>query len=125
MPLLAARSTQLNQLNLVAVRIFNEGDHRAAVLHRSSFADDFNAFGLEVGAHLVNVVHAQCEMTKRITLIVTGCSPVMSQFDDGIIFFVAITNKRKGKLTAWDNPVYVRASSLTGHNKTSVTRQDC
>ena len=51
-----------DQLNFVAVRIFNKGDNRAAAFNRASFASDIAAILANTLARLRRVVDAQRNM---------------------------------------------------------------
>src|SRR6516165_12793567 len=66
-----------DQLDLVAVRIFDERDHRAAELHRAGFARDLDPLALEFAAGLVDVVHADRQMAERVALVVARGVPVV------------------------------------------------
>src|SRR6478735_5438090 len=51
----------LYEFDLVAVRIFDEGDDGRAMLHRAGFASDFAAAGLDRFASLLSVLHLQSD----------------------------------------------------------------
>jgi hypothetical protein len=70
------------------------------VFHRTGFAHDFDAFGLQVRAHFVNIIDTKREMAKSVALIVTRRSPIVRQFNDGIVLLIAIANKSQGELPA-------------------------
>jgi len=70
--------TGLDQLNLVASRIFDESDVRAAELHRTGLTHDLDALFLERAAGRIEVVHADREMAEGAALIVAFGAPVVS-----------------------------------------------
>src|SRR3546814_19113570 len=68
-------SALLDELDLVAIRIFNEGDHGGAVLHRPGFARDLAAELAHQIAGLCGIVHFECDVAVAIAEIVTAGVP--------------------------------------------------
>src|SRR5260370_41976110 len=92
------RALFLDQLDLVAVGILDEGDFGAAELHRTRLAHDLDALVLERRASLVDVVATDREMAERGALIVLRRAPVVRQFDDGAIRDVTVADKGQREL---------------------------
>src|SRR5581483_7285499 len=84
-PLLA-----LDELDLVAVRVFDEGDHRGAVLHRPGLAGDLAAAPLDLGAGLVGVVHLQRDVTVGRAKLVLVDAPVAGELELGAADLLAV-----------------------------------
>src|SRR6059036_729129 len=97
---LVARTTLLDQLDFVAGRVFDERDHRAAVLHRPGLTHDLDPFCLELGARLVDVIHAYGQVTESVAQLVTGRSPVIGQLNHRIVLLVAVADKRQSEFAA-------------------------
>ena len=72
----------LDQLDLVAVRILDEGDDRAAVLHRARRARDLDALLRQLARRRVDVGHADREVAESRAERVGLGVPVMRQLDD-------------------------------------------
>src|SRR3546814_18944095 len=83
-------SALLYELDLVAIRIFNEGDHGGAVLHRPGFARDLAAALAHQIAGLCGIVHFECDVAVAIAEIVTAGVPVVLPPDDGAVALVLI-----------------------------------
>jgi hypothetical protein len=62
----SGRSPQLDELDLVAVRVLDEGDVRRAVLHRARLARDLRAALPERVAGRVEVVDAERDVDRWI-----------------------------------------------------------
>ena len=62
------------------------------------FAHDFRASGAELIAGLVDIVHAQSQMPESVAQIVKMSVPIIRQFHDRVIAFVAVTDKGQGEL---------------------------
>ena len=72
----------LDQFDLVAVRIFHEGDHGRAELHRSRWTRDLAALLNDVVADRLHVRHADREMAEaRPDLVGFGLVPVVGELD--------------------------------------------
>ena len=67
---LSACALEIDQFNLVAVRVFNKCNDCPAMGHWAGFADDIDAFRLELIAGLINIIHAQSQMPESGTLVV-------------------------------------------------------
>ena len=61
-----SKSLRLNQLDLVAVRIFGESDDGCAVFHRSGLTSHLSASGFNLLTGRVGVVDRQGNVTKTI-----------------------------------------------------------
>jgi len=70
----------------------------AAMCHGARFAHDFRASGAELIAGLVDIVHAQSQMPESVSQIVKMSVPIIRQFHDRVIAFVAVTDKGQGEL---------------------------
>src|SRR3984957_18119131 len=90
---LVVHSAVLNHLHLVAGRVFDEGDMRAAELHWAGLAHHLDALFLERTAGRVEVVHADRKMTEGAALIVGFGTPVVSQLDDGVAVLIFIADE--------------------------------
>src|SRR6516162_10804288 len=92
----------LDELDPIAVGIFDEGNHRAAMRHRAGWSRDFDTRRGETLAGLVNVRHANREVAKGATQIVRlGLVPIVGQLDHSIAGLVAIPNKSECKFSRW------------------------
>src|SRR5690349_11017408 len=90
-PPLAARSATLNELDLVAVGIFDKGDHRRAELHRAGRPRDLDPGLAQRFAGGIDVGHADREMAEGAAEIVgLLLVPVMGELDDRAVVLVAI-----------------------------------
>lgn len=67
----------LDQLDLVAVWVFDEGDDRAAVLHRPRRTGDLGAGLFQRGAGAVDVGHPQRQMAETTAQFVGFGIPVV------------------------------------------------
>ena len=70
---------QLNQLDLVAIGIFHEGDHRAAVLHRAWFANNPTPLASNACTGRLDVIHAQSDVSITTSEVVLGRIPVVRE----------------------------------------------
>src|SRR5207302_9078261 len=92
-------SAALHQLDAVAIGVFDKGDDRAAMRHRAGRTRDLDPGGAELLARLVDIGHADCEMTKGAAEIVgLGLFPVVGQLDHRRIGLLAVADKGKGEL---------------------------
>src|SRR5262249_7018085 len=94
-------SLPLDQLDLVAVRVLDEGDDASAMLHRPRRTRDLDAFLCEIRAGTVKVGHADSEMAEAaadgIGLLL---APIMGQLDHRIVVLVAIADEGQRELAA-------------------------
>lgn len=60
----------LNEFDFVSVGVFDECNHRCAVLHRPRLASYFAAHLLGIFAGLVSIVHFDGNVTEAITKVV-------------------------------------------------------
>src|SRR5688572_11987912 len=97
-PCRRAWSRALDQLDLVTVRIFQERDHAAPMLHRPRRARDLDALLRQPLAGAVDVGEPDREMTEagadRIGLLLT---PVVGELDHRVRAFVAIAHEDEGE----------------------------
>src|SRR5690606_20597037 len=78
----------LDEFDLVAVRILDEGDDRGAVLHGAGFAGDLAAFCLDPVTGFVGIVDFDGDMAVAGAQVVFLGVPVVGQFDGGGFAFV-------------------------------------
>src|SRR4051812_44327498 len=94
---LAARL--LDQLDLVAVGILHEGDHRGAVLHRARLAGDLATRRADAIADGVDVVDAERDMAVRRADLVGLDAPVERQLDLRLLRISRVAEEREGELS--------------------------
>src|ERR1700675_3846763 len=88
-----------DQLDLIAVRILDEGDDAAAVLHRSGRAGNLDAFLSQFLAGAVDIRNADREMSEAAADgIGFLLAPVVGQFDHRMRLLVAEAHKSQGEL---------------------------
>src|SRR5580693_546798 len=93
-PLLA-----LDQLDLVAVGILDESDHRGAELNRAGRARDLAAGLGDLLAHAVDVGHADGEVAEAGAQFVgLLLPPVVGQLDGTVLALVAVADEGQGVL---------------------------
>jgi len=80
------------------------------VRHRSALADNLGAPAAQVIASFVNVFDAKRLVAEGIAEIVFVGVPIVSQFDDSVIGFVAVADKCQGKFFRRDTLSCARAS---------------
>src|SRR5690606_6405886 len=110
---LAARSVLAlgrEQLDLVAIRVFHEGQDAGTVLHRTRLAGDLAAAGTDVLAGLVDVLHFQGDVAVAVAQVVLVDAPVVGQLDDAVLGLVAVTDECQGEL-----PFRVVLAAQQGH----------
>src|SRR5476651_987319 len=71
----------LDELDLVAVGILDEGDHAAAELHRPRLARHLPALCLHRVARLVRVGHRDREMSEAVAEVIGLGVPVVRELD--------------------------------------------
>src|SRR5260370_3921424 len=93
----------LDQLDLVAVGILDESDHRGAELDRTGRAHDL-AGGLgDVLAHAVDIGHADGEMAETgAEFVGLLLAPVVGQLDGAVLALVAVADEGQGVLAGWN-----------------------
>src|ERR1700722_1787092 len=84
-----------DQFDLVAVRIFNEGDDSGAELHRARLARDFHAGFAQGFAGGVDVGHAKCQMAEEGAHLVAVHAPVIGELEHGMVRFGAVTDEHE------------------------------
>src|SRR5215469_10529017 len=85
-----AGSGTLDQLDLVAVGILDERDHRGAEFYGSGWPSDLDAFLAEPFARGINVRHADRQMPEAATDVVRVLLiPIVRELDDGVAGFIA------------------------------------
>src|SRR5690606_6396955 len=87
----------LNQLDLVAIWIFNKSDYSYTTFHWAGFTHHLTTTRFNLFTRLVCIIDCNCDMTISIAQFIAVCIPVMRQFQYGVIFFIAITDKSQGK----------------------------
>src|SRR3990167_1269656 len=86
------------QLDLVTVRVFDEGQDAAAVLHRPRLAGDLAAKGTDVITGLVDIRHFQGDMAVAGAQLIAVHTPVVGQFDHAVVRLVAGADEGQGEL---------------------------
>src|SRR5439155_12284130 len=95
----ARASAALDQLDAVAVRVFDKGDDRAAMRHRAGRTGDLDPGRAERFARLVDVRHADRQMAEGAAeAIRLFLAPIMGQLDDRAVGLLAIADKGEGEL---------------------------
>src|SRR5690606_10328058 len=89
----ARKSCGLDQLDLVAVRILDERDHRASALYRAGFAGDAAAGGAYALAGGGDVGHADRDMAVGRAQLVAVDAVVVGELEDRGIALVAIADE--------------------------------
>lgn len=87
----------LNELDFVSVGVFDEGNDCSAMHHRTCFTNDFSAFFFNTFTRLVGVVDFNGNMSVGITQIILLRIPIVGQFQNRAVGFVAVTDEGKGK----------------------------
>lgn len=87
----------LNELDFASVGVFYEGYHGCAVFHQAGFADDVSALPLHAFAGLVGIVHFNRDVSVGVAQVVSFRIPVVRQFQNRAVGFVAVTDEGKGK----------------------------
>ena len=88
----------LDELDLVAVGVFDEGDDRRAVLHRAGFASDLAAAFLDLVTGFVGIVDFQGDVAVAAAQVVLVGVPVVGQLDDGAFGLVLVADKGQREL---------------------------
>jgi hypothetical protein len=89
----------LDELNLVAIRIDDECNHRRAVLHRPGFATDEASLGFDLGAGGVGVVDFYRDVAKALAELVAVGIPVVGQLDCRSLGLRAEPDEGQGEAT--------------------------
>lgn len=84
---------ELNELDLVTIGVLDEGDDRAAVLHRPGLARHLAAALLDVLTGLVGVVHFKRDVAEGVAEFVFADTPVVGQLDHGVFGFRTVTDE--------------------------------
>src|SRR5690606_11156644 len=87
----------LNELDLVAVRVFDESNDCLPMLHGAGFACNFAAARLDVVTGLVGVFHFDRDVAVAVTEVVAGRVPVVGQFDHRAVGFVLVADEGQGE----------------------------
>src|SRR5260370_33448775 len=89
----------LDQLDLVAVGILDESDHRGAELDRTGRAHDLAAGLGDLLAHAVDIGHADGEMAETgAEFVGLLLAPVVGQLDGAVLALVAVADEGQGVL---------------------------
>ena len=67
---LSACAFEIDQFNLVAVRVFNKSNDCPTMCHWAGFTHNVDAFRLEFITGLINIINAQSQMPESVALIV-------------------------------------------------------
>src|SRR5690606_7245461 len=94
----ASAHSALDEFHLVTIGIFEESDHRGAMLHGPRRPRDRHPFGRKAFTETIDVAHAERHMPIAIAEAVGFlATPVMGQFDDRRLALVAITHEGQSK----------------------------
>src|SRR3954471_6017003 len=83
----------LDELDLVAVRVFYERDDGGSMLHRTGFARNLAALRFYRFAGFVGVVHFERDMAISIAELIGFGIPVVRELEDGGIFLAAVADE--------------------------------
>ena len=104
----------LDQLDLVAVRVGDKGDHGAAALDRAGLARHVAAGGLDLVARGVRVGHADGDVAVGAAHVVAFHAPVVGEFDLGLAGVAAVKAEEGQRvLVFW---VFAGAQQLHAQN---------
>src|SRR5258706_5849489 len=92
------RALLLDELDLVAVRVLDEGDHAAAVLHRAGLARHLAATCLDFLARFIGVLDRDRDVAEAAAEFVLFDAPVVGQFDDRAGGVVLVADERQREL---------------------------
>src|SRR5262245_43594069 len=118
----------LDQLDLVAVRVFDKGDHRGAELDRPGRPRDL-ATGLgHLLAHARDVRHANSQMAESGAELVGFVAPIVGEFDDGMVLLIAVADERQGVLAFRDlalaQELHAHGAGVEGDRPVEVVHAD-
>src|SRR2546428_855443 len=88
-----AAPAELDQLDLVAVGILDEGDLGAAVLHRPGLAHDPGPLGAQLVAGAIDVLDAERDVPEAGAELVELRVPVVRELEDGVVALVAVADE--------------------------------
>src|SRR5436190_15546851 len=83
-------SARLDELDLVAVGVFDEGDHRGAALHRPGLARHFAAVAAHLFAGLFYVRHADRDVPECVAEVIALDAVVVGELEDRRSFLVVV-----------------------------------
>src|SRR6185436_8956282 len=86
-------SLALDEFDLVAVRIFDEGNHGGAMLHWPSLACHLSSAFFYFVAGSVGVIDFQCDMTVTAAEVVFRGIPIVRKFAHRLLVFVAVADE--------------------------------
>src|SRR5947209_18510762 len=89
----SARSFALDELDLVAVGVFDEGDHRLSALHRPGLAGHFAAAFAHALAGGGDIRHADRHMAEGAAEVVALDAVVVSQLEHGRALLVVVADE--------------------------------
>jgi hypothetical protein len=90
-----------NQLDRIAVRISHEGDHRRAGVHGGRFPLNRSATLANLFHRLVDIIDFDRKVPETIAPVVAAGSPVVGQFESGVLRLVSIPEECEGELPFW------------------------
>src|SRR5207245_2620624 len=90
---LVAAPAELDQLDLVAVRVLDERDLGAPMLHRPGLAHDPGPLGPQLVARAVDVLDADRDVPEAGTDLVALRVPVVRELEDGVVALVAVADE--------------------------------
>src|SRR5690606_13502049 len=96
-PAAGCSSLPLDELDLVARGVFDEGDHGRAVLHGPGLADDLVAERADLLARSSDVVRPDRDVAEGVAELVLRAAPVVRELDDGVRGLVAVTDETEGE----------------------------
>src|SRR5512139_1910005 len=99
-PFAGRMSAPLDQLDAVAVRVRDERNFGAAVLHRAGFAHDLDPFSAQALAGPIDIGDADGKMAEGIAEVVVVRVPVVGQLDDAVGILVAVADEGERKTAA-------------------------
>ena len=91
---------ELDQLQLVAIGILHEGDHRAPLAHRPRFAHHLAPLAADRLAGADDVVNPNGDMAVGRAQLVAAGIPVVGEFNHGRVGLLAIAHKGQGETAA-------------------------
>ena len=104
---------ELDQLQLVAIGILHEGDHRAPLAHRPRFAHHLAPLGADRLTGGNDVVHPDGDVAVGAAELIAVRIPVMGEFQHRRIRLLAVAHKGQGETAAG---VITAAQQLHAHN---------
>ena len=95
---------KVDEFDLVAIRVLDEGDFGSSVFHRTRFADDLSPLAAKCLTCLVDIIDPDRNVAEGISQIVLIGVPVIGEFDH--TFFGLRTKPNKGIGEAKGSPFF-------------------